>query len=54
MMENNNFKIHKKGSSIYLQNDAGETIGPFAIYMEDTLNEIVEVLNTSELYIINI
>ncbi len=51
LIENNNFKIHKKGSSIYLQNNDDEQIGPFAIYQEDTLNEIVEVLNTSELRI---
>lgn len=51
MIENNNFKIHKKGSSIYLQNNDDEEIGPFAIYYEDTLNEILEVLNTSELRI---
>lgn len=51
MIENNNFKIHKKGSSIYLRNNDYEEIGPFAIYYEDTLNEILEVLNTSELRI---
>lgn len=51
MIENNNFKIHKKGSSIYLRNNDDEEIGPFAIYYEDTLNEILEVLNTSELRI---
>lgn len=51
LIENNNFKIHKKGSSIYLQNNDDEEIGPFAIYYEDTLNEILEVLNTSELRI---
>lgn len=51
MIENNNFKIHKKGSRIYLRNNDGEGIGPFAIYYEDTLNEILEVLNTSELRI---
>lgn len=51
MIENNNFKIHKKGSSIYLQNNDDEEIGPFAIYYEDTLNEILEVLNTSGLRI---
>jgi len=51
LIENNNFKIHKKGSSIYLRNNDDEEIGPFAIYYEDTLNEILEVLNTSELRI---
>lgn len=51
LIENNNFKIHKKGSSIYLQNNDDEEIGPFAIYYEDTLNEILEVLNTSGLRI---
>ena len=51
MIENNNFKIHKKGSSIYLRNNDDEEIGPFAIYYEDTLNEILEVLNTSKLRI---
>ncbi|MBQ2653012.1 MAG: hypothetical protein IJF83_05610 [Methanobrevibacter sp.] len=51
MIDNNNFKIHKKGSSIYLRNNDDEKIGPFAIYYEETLNEILEVLNTSELRI---
>ena len=50
-MENNNFKIHKKGINIYLKNNDDEIIGSFARDQEDTLNEIVEVLNTSELRI---